>query len=209
MKRLLFALVAAAWLLPASATDLTVLAGYQLNNDFEISDDAAQLPEDSLDGEPGDDVELDGGAALSLALDLDIFDNPDQRIGFFLSTHEGSFERNAGLERGDMTITHLHFTGMNYYPQGNWEHFVIAGLGATHFDPDDSSLDSDTRFSMQVAGGTNYRLSENLLLRLEARWIPAFFNGSSAGICSGGCTIAVKSDTYSQFQFNAGLMLRF
>lgn len=201
--------IALCFALPSTAADFTLLAGYQYNWDWKLSDEAADVPEPVIDGEPGDDVALDGGAALGVALDFVFMDNPDQRIGLFLSRHQTSFESGAGLSERDMDITHLHFTGMNYYPRGNWEHFILAGIGATRFDPDDPSLDDTTRFSMQVAGGSNYRISDKLLLRLEARWIPAFFNGSSAGICSGGCTIALKSDTYSQFQFNAGLMFRF
>jgi opacity protein-like surface antigen len=193
---------------PAAATDLSLLAGYQYNDEFEFSDEAALTPEE-VGGVPGDDIDVDGGAAFSLALDLDIFKDPNQRIGLYLSHHQATIDSDAGLVDDEMGVTHLHFTGMNYYPRGNWEHFVLAGIGATFFDPDDSTLDSDTRFSMQVGGGTAYRLTDNLLLRIDARWIPAFFNESSSGICSGGCVIAVKSETYSQIQVNAGITFRF
>ncbi len=185
------------------ATDLTLLGGYQYNADFEIAEDAA------LQGNAGDDIALDGGAALGLALDFEFYGNPDQRVGLHLSRAQGSFESDSGLADTDMDITHLHFTGMSYYPTGRWENFVLAGVGATHFDPADAALDSDTRFSLQIGGGTNYRLSERLLLRLDARWFLSFFSDSAAVFCSGGCIIAVKSETYSQVQVNAGLMWRF
>ena len=108
-----------------------------------------------------------------------------------------------------MDVTHVHFTSMAYYPTGNWEPFVMAGLGAAHFSPSDSTLDDTTRFSMQIGGGTNYRLTDNFLLRLDVRWIGTFFNGSGSALCSGGCTIEVDSDVYSQVQGNLGLMYRF
>jgi len=41
------------------------------------------------------------------------------------------------------------------------------------------------------------------------RWLGTFFNSSSSAFCSGGCTIAVSSETYSQVQANLGLMYRF
>ena len=82
--------------------------------------------------------------------------------------------------RLDMDVTHVHFTSMAYYPSGNWEPFVMAGLGAAHFSPSDSTLDDTTRFSMQIGGGTNYRLTDNFLLRLDVRWLGTFFNGSDA-----------------------------
>lgn len=193
----------------ATAVDLTLLAGYQYNSEFEIGVDAQEASGSLASGEPGDDLQLDGGGAISLALDFQFNDNPNSRIGLFVTHHQTQFGSGAGLVDRDMDITHLHFTAMNYYPQGNWEPFVLAGIGAAYFSPEDSSLRDDTRFSAQIAGGTNYRISESLLVRIEARWIPTFFNGSSAGICSGGCTIALKSDMYSQFQANIGLQFRF
>ena len=188
----------------AIATDLTLLLGYQGNSDFELSESIDQ----SL-GEPGDDLSLDGGAALSMAVDFVFNNDPNARIGFFLTQHEGEFESGAGLEDVEMDVTHVHFTAMNYYPSGNWERFVLAGIGAGVFSPTDNSLKDVTKFSAQIGGGANYKISENLLLRFDARWIPTFFNGSVSGICSGGCTVAIKSDVYHQFQANIGLQLRF
>ncbi|MEH6467814.1 MAG: hypothetical protein V7722_09305 [Porticoccus sp.] len=193
----------------AQAVDLTLLLGYQINEDFEIEENADIDSGSQNLGQPGDDLELEEGPAFGLAVDFVFNGNPDQRIGFFISHHETQFDTGAGLSDRDMGVTHLHFTAMNYYPNGNWEPFVLAGVGAGHFSPVDKSLKNSTRLSGQIGGGTNYKLSENLLIRLEARWIPTFFNGSSAGICSGGCTIALKSDMYSQFQANVGLQFRF
>ena len=193
----------------AFATDLTVLAGYQFNSDFEIGVNDEAVPNPASLGTPGDNLELEGGAAFSLALDFMFNNNPNQRIGLYATHHKAKFESGAGLVDPDMDVTHIHFTAMNYYPNGNWEPFVLAGIGAGYFSPEDKSLRDTTKFSAQVAGGANYKISENLLLRLEARWIPTFFNGSSAGICSGGCTIVLKSDMYSQFQANIGLQFRF
>jgi opacity protein-like surface antigen len=192
----------------ASATDLTLLFGYQYNDDFELSDSIETLNDQEF-GEPGDDLGLDGGAAVSVAVDFVFNNDPNARIGLFVTRHEGEFESGAGLDDAKMDVTHIHFTAMNYYPSGNWERFVLAGIGAGVFSPADNSLNDDTLFSAQIGGGANYKFSENLLLRFEARWIPTFFNGSASGICSGGCTIALKSDVYSQFQANVGLQFRF
>ncbi|MEM9302330.1 MAG: outer membrane beta-barrel protein [Pseudomonadota bacterium] len=194
---------------PAAAVEVAVLGGHQYNADFEIAAEAPDAALDGLPGSPGDEIELDGGAAFGLAIDFDWGVDSTKRAGVFLSRSEGSFGDNAGLAEPDMDVTHLHFTGLSYYPQGPWEHFVTAGAGATIFDPDDRTLDDDTRFSLHVGAGTQYRLAENLALRLEARWFGTFFNSGFAGFCAGGCVIAVKSDIYSQFQLNAGLQFRF
>jgi len=207
MKKYFLLLLGLSFSFQTAATDLTLLVGYQFNNDFEVSDTVVENP--SVSGEPGDDLELDGGAAVSLAVDFVFNNRPDQRIGFYLSHHQAQFDDNAGLQNEDMDVTHLHFTAMNYYPKGDWEPFVLAGIGVAYFDPADKTLTDDTRLSAQIGAGANYKISPNLLLRMETRWIPTFFNGSSSGICSGGCTIALQSDTYSQFQANIGLQYRF
>ena len=186
----------------AAATDVTLLLGYQFNDDLEVAE-ASGL------AESGDNLRLDGDVALGLAVDFVFQNNPDQRVGFYVTHHLAQLESRAALDDEGMEITHLHFTAMNYYPKGNWEPFVLAGIGAGYFSPADKSMKAVTKLSGQLATGANYKISDNFLLRLEARWIPTFFNGSSAAFCSGGCVIAVKSDMYSQFQANVGLMYRF
>jgi opacity protein-like surface antigen len=195
---------------PALATDITLLAGYQFNSDFEIVS-ANDLPPDVEPGtgEPGDDVELDDSAAFSLAVDFVFEQQQTKRIGFYISHAQTQFESNAGLINRDLDVTHVHFTAMSYYPDGKLEPFVLAGIGAGFFSPKDSSLKDETKFSGQIGAGTNYRFSESLLLRVDVRWLATFFDSSGAAFCSGGCTIAVSSDTYSQVQANIGLMYRF
>lgn len=196
--------------LPAPATDITLLAGYQFNTDFEIASLNNQPPTVSPStGEPGDDVELDDAAAFSLAVDFVFEQQQTKRIGFYVSQEQTQFDSNAGLADRDMDVTHLHFTAMSYYPQGNLEPFVMAGLGAGFFSPKDSTLEDETKFSAQIGAGTNYRFSDTLLLRMDLRWLGTFFNSSGSAFCSGGCTVTVSSNTYSQVQANVGLMYRF
>jgi opacity protein-like surface antigen len=205
--------IIALWLLTHSAlaTDITLLAGYQFNTDFEVSTNNGRPPEATpfTSGQPGDDVELEEGATISLAVDFVFSKNPNQRIGFWLSHQNTDFDENAGLLDTEMTVTHLHFTAMSYYPDGKMEPFVIAGVGVGYFEPEDPSLDSETKLSAQIGAGTNYRFTDSLLLRADVRWIPTFFNGGGSAFCSGGCNIKLSSDSYSQVQANIGLMFRF
>tara|TARA_R110001592_G_scaffold337300_1_gene623530 strand:- start:129041 stop:129673 length:633 start_codon:yes stop_codon:yes gene_type:complete len=196
--------------LPAFATDITLLAGYQFNSDFEIVS-ANDLPPnvEPGTGDPGDDVKLDDSAAFSLAVDFVFEQEKTKRIGFYISHAQTRFESNAGLSNRDLDVTHLHFTAMSYYPDGNLEPFVLAGVGAGFFSPKDSTLKDETKLSAQIGAGTNYRFNETLLLRMEVRWLATFFDSDGAVFCSGGCTIAVNSNTYSQVQANIGLMYRF
>jgi len=210
VTRLLIPFLLCMYCAHSSATDITLLAGYQFNSDFEIVS-ANKLPPDlePNTGEPGDDVKLDDGAAFSLAVDFVFEQQQTKRIGFYVSYEQTQFESNAGLSNRDLDITHVHFTAMSYYPDGNLEPFVLAGLGAGFFSPKDSTLKDETKFSAQIGAGTNYRFSENLLLRMDVRWLATFFDSNGAAFCSGGCTISVSSNTYSQVQANIGLMYRF
>ncbi len=210
MSRLYASILLLTCSLPALATDITLLTGYQFNTDFEVVS-ANQLPPEvePRTGEPGDDIELDDGAAFSLAVDFVFEQQQTKRIGFYLSYQQTQFDSNAGLEDKDMDVTHLHFTAMSYYPSGRMEPFVMAGLGAGFFSPKDSTLKDETKFSAQIGAGTNYRFSDKVLLRMDVRWLGTFFDSNGAAFCSGGCVIAVSSDTYSQVQANIGLMYRF
>lgn len=210
MTRVFTLLALLAYCLPSMATDVTLLIGYQFNTDFEVTALNDQPPVVAPGtGEPGDDVGLDDAAAFSLAVDWVFNNEPNKRIGFFITHEQTQFDSNSGLEDDDMDVTHVHFTAMSYYPSGRMEPFVLAGLGAGFFSPKDSSLKDQTQFSAQIGAGTNYRFDEHLLLRADVRWLPTFFDSSGAAFCSGGCTVTVSSDTYSQFQANLGLMYRF
>ena len=210
MNRFLTPLVLIIFCTPVYATDITLPAGYQFNTDFEIAS-VNELPPvvEPTKGEPGDDVELEDGEAFSLAVDFVFEQEQTKRIGFYVSYQQTQFESNSGLDNRDLDVTHVHFTAMSYYPDGNMEPFVLAGIGAGFFSPKDSTLKDETKFSAQIGAGTNYRFSESLLLRMDVRWLATFFDSSGAAFCSGGCTIALSSDTYSQVQANIGLMYRF
>lgn len=188
----------------AIAADITVLAGYQTNPDFKVITGGSAAVDDDFD-----DLALDDGPSLSLAWDFVFKRNPDQRIGFYMSHQRTDFDTGDLATDNGIKITHVHFTGTSYYPNGKMEPFVSAGIGVGIFDPDNSDLSSETKFSAQIAAGTNYKFTEKLLLRFDIRWLPTFFNGSSAIFCSGGCAIRIESDTYSQIQANIGLMFRY
>lgn len=205
MLRIAALVFCAALSAPALATDLSLLLGWQYNRDMEIGED----PIPDTPGQPGDAIELDSDAAYTLALDFPLPGDADARLGALVTHSQTRFDDVAGLRDRGMDVTHVHFTGIRYYPRGRWEPFAMAGIGAGFFDPQDGTLDSATRFSGHIAGGANYRLGESLLLRFEARWLATFFDSRGAAICSGGCAVAFESSTYSQVQLNAGLLFRF
>lgn len=194
----------------ASAEDLTLSVGHQFNSDFEIVAATGDPPGVTrVTGLPGDPIAIADSTNLGLALDFVFNGRQDQRIGFYLSQSRTEFEDNAGLVDRDLDVTHVHFTAMSYYPRSRFEPFVIAGVGAAFFAPRDAALRDITRLSAQLGVGSNYRMSDSLLLRFDLRWVPTFFNGNSTLFCDGECAVSLRSESYSQFQANAGLMVRF
>lgn len=193
----------------ASAGEVSVLAGFQLNDEFIVTDDVTIDPPPEEPGQPGASIGVDNGGSAAVALDFNIGSDPTDRLGVFYSTHATDIDANAGLSDSGIRVSHLHFTGTKLYDMDGWSGFAVAGLGATLLEPDDASLESSTEFSMQVGGGALVPITKNLLLRFDARWMPTFTGTGVAGICKGGCVIAVDSDLYHQFQLNAGIALRF
>lgn len=90
------------------ATDITLLTGYQFNTDFEIVSANEQPPTvEPGTGEPGDDIELEDGAAFSLAVDFVFEQQQTKRIGFYVSYEQTEFDSNAGLTDRDMDVTQV------------------------------------------------------------------------------------------------------
>ncbi len=89
--------------------------------------------------------------------------------------------------------------------------FVSGLVGATRFDPNSSSLDSETRFSLGIGGGIDYRINKSLGLRLEGRGIATLFNSDGAVFCGsgGGCLVYTDSNVLWQFEFVTGFTVRF
>jgi len=196
--------------MPARAAEIALLAGHQANASFNISA-SNQWPSENLpEGQEGDSINLDEGGSWAVTLNTDYNNNPNQKIGLYYSQHDSRFDAVAGLANPALDVSFLHFIGTNIYPQGDrlsW--FVTAGLGAAFYRPEDATLEDVTRFSMQIGAGANVRLAERLSLQLDVRWLPTFFNSNTSIFCSGGCAISVSSDMFSQFQLNAGVLLRF
>ncbi len=194
--RVLVALILVGFSLNAVAVDLTLLAGYTVSAEFE-----------NVETETA--VRVDESPSYALALDFPFQGKVNQRWGFYLSHQQTAFSGDAELVDSDLSITQLQFTAMTLWPQGRWEPFLLLGVGAAHFSPDDSTLQDVTRISGQIAGGANLKITENFLLRFDARWVPTFFNGSSAVFCNGGCTVGVSSTVWSQGVLDMGLLFRF
>jgi hypothetical protein len=111
----------------------------------------------------------------------------------------------------DVDIDYLHFGGKHYLNKENGT-FLVGTIGATHFDPKEAGLGSETNFSLGIGGGIEFMSQKNIGLRLEGRAFGNFLDSSGAIFCggsSGGCTIITSSSVLWQFELNVGLIFRF
>ena len=123
------------------------------------------------------------------------------------------------VEITDMKVRNYHamFTLNLGEEDATSKPFIFLGLGATQYSPDDiqgNSVDSRSRFSTTWGGGMKLYNSDHLGVRMTARWTPTYINTDPAGYwCSpfwpGGCWIVGEANYSHQFEFNAGLILRF
>jgi len=111
----------------------------------------------------------------------------------------------------DIDVEYLHFGGKSYINRENGT-FLVGTIGATHFTPKTSGLDSETKFSLGLGTGIEFGGDSNIGLRLEGRAFGTFLDSSGAIFCggsSGGCTIITTSSVLWQLELNVGLIIRF
>ena len=192
------------------AMDISIMSGFSFNGDMELTPRQFWPASVSPSAEPGDSIEVRNQNVTALAVDFLYNNQPDLRVGLYLSHQATVFGRESALQNRDMDISHVHVTSMKYYPDGDWERFILAGGGMGFFNPEDNSLHDVSRLSIQIGAGANYRLSNRLMLRIEARWFGTVFKSSSRIFCNGNeCTVGIASDIYDQIQIDAGLLFRF
>ncbi|TQV72616.1 OmpA family protein [Exilibacterium tricleocarpae] len=106
--------------------------------------------------------------------DLDDANHINLGLGYVLNRDwmlEGRLvDFDADAERGgiDFDGRHYHLDALYHFsPTGKWRPFIIGGLGAVEFDPDNGSAIEETLLNLGV--GVKYALSERWQLRGDAR----------------------------------------
>lgn len=109
-----------------------------------------------------------------------------------------------------LTIDYLHIGGTA--PIRNEERlktFVTGGLGFSYLSPDVTGLDSELRPSLSIGIGLKWPLTERIALRAEARGLATMFSNNSSIFCSGGCTISISGNFFTQYEAFAGITIGF
>jgi opacity protein-like surface antigen len=121
-----------------------------------------------------------------------------------------ALEIGTAVGKADLfTMTVRQLEGNVVYRLGRagakWEPFVFGGLGATFLSAD--TLESETKFSLDVGGGVKYFPWQSIGVRAQFRYKPTFLNDTSSGrFCDpfGFCQGVLQ-----QMELSAGVVVRF
>ena len=203
MRRALFILV---FLLPAAAFaqpgrfELTPVAGYRLDGDFDARSS------DAFD--PNLNVKVDASAIYGVLFDIPL--TPDWQIELLANRQRSQFVVDRGLLTpstvlGDVDLTILQAGFLFQWGEGQVSPFITAAAGLTRIEPKFNELASDDRFSASLGGGVKIFFSNNVGLRLEARgyWtdLGSNFRGRYDRYDSG--------NGLTQYEGSAGLIIAF
>ena len=180
--------------------EVTPLVGYRFGGDFEANDETSITSNVKLS------EEINYG--LLFAWDFD-----RKRQGEFLINHYNSQFSQAVdplTSNNNIAVTYAHIGGNVPISDGYLPVYITGGVGLTHLSPEDSLLDDETRFSMNIGIATKIPVSEHLSLRFGGRVYATFFNSDSTIFCNEEtCAISISSDLWVQSEVNAGLTFTF
>lgn len=183
---------------PEKESNLTFYAGYRFGG--ELTDVATD-----------DKWEVTEGGSYAVAADFGLSRNTQWEL--FVS-HRSADLKASGLfspvvNDFGLDITYYHIGGTYFPEQVGRGFYVVGGLGATRLSPQQSGLDSETRFSFNIGGGYMIPATKHVGIRLEARGFVTLLDSSGGMFCSGGCVVQVKGTTMTQGELSAGLAVRF
>jgi hypothetical protein len=215
LLRALILLVACATPLMAAAEgdvyhlEISPFAGYRFGGSFDS--------DDTEDTGAGVDVDIDDHSSYGLIVNWPAEPNTEYEV--FFSRQSTSLETDSLFAPGEpvldeLDITHLQLGGTYLFEGDRAWPFMVATIGASRFEPDNSAYDSETFFAFSIGGGYKIALTPRIGLRLEGRALASVVSSDSAVFCrsdevSSGCLIAVRGSLVWQWETSAGLRVRF
>jgi hypothetical protein len=182
----------------AAEVEVTPFLGYQFGGGFETREG---------------DLDIDPNANLGLVVSLRT--RHDGLVEVLYSRQATSMELPGILDSGeilDLTVEYLHFGGLWEISMDQKRPFLGLTVGGTRLDPKSAGVDDEWAFSAGISGGLKYFFTERWALRVEGRGLMSFFNSSGVIFCGfppGQCGIGVTGSNFVQFDFLAGLTVRF
>jgi hypothetical protein len=182
--------------------ELTPFAGFATGGEFEDSTTTASL-------------ELDDSAAFGLILNIDESANTQWEILYSLQTTEAD---TTGLPISgaplDIDVHYIQGGGTYLFDGNAARPFLAATIGASHFEPGLSGVDSETFFAFSIGTGLQIRPNERFGIRIEARGYGTLLNSESDLFCQSGpagamCAVRVEGNILWQWHAFAGFTFRF
>lgn len=182
------------------------------------------------EGVPVRDIEIDGDtfnevnptSGPSYGFSFGVFFTESMEVEFAYDQQRSSLEgKGRGVRRdfADMNVNNYHVNFVYNFGDDfdTLRPFIFGGLGATQFSPSDvmgSAIESTTKFSSNWGGGVKAYPGRNVGFKATVRWVPTYIKSEPGGIwCSPywpfGCYQLVDNQYVNQFQFSAGVTLRF
>jgi opacity protein-like surface antigen len=187
--------------------EITPFAGYTFGGQFEAEEGTAPA---------GSDIDVDDASSFGLMVNWPAEENTEWEV--YLNRQSTSLEAEGLFTPPDTPPTDLDITylqvGGTYWGQGERARpYFVATVGASRFEPDDSSFDSETFFAFTVGGGYKIAPTSRLGLRLEGRVLGSLVDSDSSVFCASGsaasgCLIRVSSSVVWQWEVLAGLVFR-
>jgi hypothetical protein len=156
----------------------------------------------------GTNASIDSSAAFSAAFGIDL--DPSRELQLFYSQQTTTLAPGGGAAPFDLTVRYLHIGGTAFIEgpiDRGW--YVVGGLGATQFSPSATGYGSEVKPSLNLGVGYYWPLGKNVALRAEGRSFFTLVNSSGGFMCSGGCVVVLRSETFLQYGAMLGLTARF
>jgi opacity protein-like surface antigen len=176
--------------------EITPFVGYMFGGEFE---------------DPVDGAELDLDSATNFGVILDFAVESWRQYELLYSMQSTELD---GVVPLDMDVQYLQIGGTVSYEEATRviPYFGMT-VGATHFSPDETGLDDETKLSFSVAGGVRVPITDRIGVRFDARAFITLLDTDGQIFCvsSGGatCRIQAKSDVFLQYAAMLGVIVGF
>lgn len=187
--------------------EITPFAGYRLGGEFEAEEGGNTT---------GADIDLDDASSYGVIVNWPSVENTEWEL--YLGRQSTSLETAGLFDPGEsppaeLDITYLQAGGTYWFEGERARPYIVATVGASRFEPDDSSFDSETFFAFGIGGGYKIMPTSRLGLRLEGRVFGSVVDSDEAVFCrsggaASGCLIAVSGSMVWQWEVLAGLVFR-
>ena len=182
--------------------ELTPFAGLTTGGNFEDLTSTAELA-------------LDDSSSFGLILNIEESANTQWEVLYSLQATEAD---TTGLPISgaplDIDVHYIQGGGTYLFDGDAARPFLAATVGASHFAPGLSGVDSETFFAFSIATGLQIRPNARFGIRLEARGYGTLVDSNSNLFCQSGpagaiCAVTVDGTILWQFQAFAGFVFRF